>query len=339
MNRKVSLPARGKFQSYVRPLLDRRLSASAYRLYSLILCLSRETGSCDLDNAELGALLGLSREYVRRLLGEIAMDLVQVRTLEGRRVLQPVALDLAEDSALYGRRLFEPEDVTIGLTTPKNNGAGEDFPSCTPHENGSDSVSVNYSCSLASTIVDASDRRRRLINTNLKDSSSSFLSSTIVDDKAIPSTIVDDMPEFGLDLSFAAIMARWDRCFGDIRTSEADILSDYLDDPELAATATAAGETPADWIQAAIIETDLAKARNPIKYLRAVLNDWLKRGSRTPKGETNAVSSGSSTSGNDAAAATIDRDAAIRDILDRFDSGQLGPAEAKEQLAGLGYVL
>lgn len=337
---KVSFPPRGKFNSFVSALLDRRMSPAAYRLYNLILALSWEKGTCDLDNAELGSLLGMSREYVRRLLGEIAMDLVQVRTLDGRRVLCPASLDLAEDSALYGRRLLEPVDGTIGVTITKEKGGDEDTPSRTPYANMPKKPgSVNYSCSVASTIVDASNEEEDSINTDLKDSffiPDGGVPSTIVDGKSLSSTIVDDNGNSpGIDLVFAQVMAKWDRCFGDIRSSESDIIGDFLDDPGVAAAAAKGGEQAVDWILAAIEETDLAKASKPIKYFRAVMNDWLKRGTRKSKKEQDATSTSSSSNGSVAAA---DRDRDIRAILDAWERGDLDGVEAKRRLAALGHI-
>lgn len=349
--KKVSLPPRGKFYSPVAALLDRRMKPASYRLYNLILALSWETGYCDLDNAELGDLLGLTREYVRSLLGEIAMDLVHVRTLDGRRVLCPTSLDLAEDSALHGRRLIETVDGTNWETIPKDKNGDEDIPSRTPHASipAKKPGSVNYSCSDASTIVDGMNEEEESINNDLKDSffSPNGQSSTIVDDTRQTSTIVDGKGQSstivdvtvkppGIDLAFAQVMAKWDRCFGNIRTSEADIIGDFLDDPQVGAAAAQGGEQAVDWIMAAIEETDLAKANKPIKYFRAVLNDWLRRGTRTREKEQNATSTSSNSNGSETA---TDRDREIRTILDKWERGDLDGDAARRRLGELGYVL
>jgi hypothetical protein len=291
---------RGYIKSSVDILLDQTLKHPAYRLYNLILAYWQQHSGCDRTNADLGALLGgLSREYVRRLLEDLKQrDLVaESATLDGRRQLVPArAIDLAID-ALPVSSIFQPVDATFPHRPQPNPAGRASSGSCTPHQNIPGRV--NYSCTPASTIVDAPLHEEEESNINTLDSSSSSytaLPSTIVDGKGQlstqvdgkrkPSTIVDPPA----DVDFAAAAAKYCLYFGDIDAAVGDLIGDYLDDQELTTIAAAAKERPIDWVLAAIQETGLNKAANPSTYFRTVMTDWIGRKSRERRKKANGRS-------------------------------------------------
>jgi hypothetical protein len=137
-----------------------------------------------------------------------------------------------------------------------------------------------------------------------------------------------------IDAPFGRISARWCKYFDDISAVEADLLGDFLDDKELVRLANEATETAEVWILAAIEETAIAKAKQPIKYLRKVLNNWIQRGYRIPpqKGQQDATPNGTHERPGNV-------ESNVESILDQLERGDIEPGEARRQLAAYGHIL
>jgi hypothetical protein len=276
---KTNFPPRGYVQTPVSHIFDNNISPAAFRLYSAILALSWEHGYCPDSKARLARLLGLSRQYVSNsLLGELrANDLVHERTLDGRTVLVPCAIDL-DGNSLIGHRLFE--DDADGILGPKLE--NETGPSRTPHDD--QEASVNYSCGQGVNYIlqnGAHEEEEIYIDSIFKDpllhdEKPSTISDKTTGNGAKPSTIPDKTP---YDPDFAEITALWCQYFGDISPVVADLIGDYLDDPEVEKLAGEDGA--AVWVLEAIKETALNEANSPNKYFRAVMNDWIRSGRKT----------------------------------------------------------
>lgn len=284
-------------------VVNPRLSHPAFRLLGLVAAYSWETGGCDLNNQQLAEMLGVSRQFVSRLIGENkSYGLMVEKTLQGRRFLQPV-------------------DGTIG---------DADSPSRTPH--GLLSTTDN---TVLSTTDNINDVEEESIKSNKDSSSSRGVLSTTDNINDYMLSVVDNS---GIDAAFGRVAARWCHYFGDISPAVADLLGDFLDDPDLARLAGAAEELPEAWLRAAIEETGLAEARNPAKYFRKVLSDWIRRGFRTPpQGDNGNGASGSDHQQDEPV--SLDGRQLIEAILDRFEAGELSRDDAKQQLAAYGVVL
>lgn len=310
---KSRLPSRNYIKTPLDALLNPKVDNAAYRLLNLIIAYSWETGHCNLNNSDFARLLGCSREYARRLLGELsAIGLVQESTLNGRRILVPVcAIDLMENIP-DGRQLLESEDGTFEQQAPPESGRASSS-SRTPRGNAQPKADVNYSCADVSTIVDKMPLEEDESINELPDIKVSSSSSSIREepstqvDKNVPigekpatlvdktgkgnktSTIVDKtshneatIVDRSADLDFARIAAAYTRYCGELDNTISDLLGDYLDDSVLAQIAAVHGENPVDWILSAIQEAGLNKAQKPANYFRAILRDWISRGNRQP---------------------------------------------------------
>lgn len=314
----TTLPPR-KIKLPVAAIFNKKLSDPAFRLLAVVTAYSWEFGYCDLTNKQLGDVLGVSRQFVSRLLGECYGLLVE-QTLQGRRLLRPV-------------------DGTIG---------DADSPSRTPHDITGAGV-LSTQDNIKKDMLFSVDENGTLLSTQdninglhveeeervLIDSSSSERGVLSTQDN-IKQDMLLSVDNNGIDAAFGRIAARWVHYFGDIGPAVGDLLGDFLDDPDLASLAREAEEPPEAWLMAAIEETGLAEARNPAKYFRKVLSDWIKRGYRTPpQGDSHAANG----SDNQNEPASLDGRAAIEAILDRFESGELGPDAARRQLAAYGVVL
>ena len=274
----------------VGAVFNPRISDPAFRLLAVVTACSHETGWCDLNNTQLADVLGVSRQFVSRLIRELG------------------------DAGLLDDETLPGGDHRLTPATPSGDTA-------------------------AVILVDTGRARKAAPR------------EAVVQTQNIASQPLAPLPSSegeyqggqveGLDQPFARLAALWVRYFGDITPVEADYLGDFLDDPALARLAEQGQETAETWITAAIEETALAKAKNPIKYFLAILNNWIKCGTRKPQKGTN-----NATSTPDHAASTGpgrtgpgDRNTAVAAILDRLESGQLEPDGARQQLAVYGHVL
>jgi hypothetical protein len=321
----------------VAAVFNPKLSHPAFRLLAIVTAYSFDTGWCDLNNQQLADLLGVSRQFVSRLLRDLsANDLVSDTTLAGdKRKLTPVSDDsLPWRGDLVGRGLFEPVDRTIEQQAPLTGGRASRS-SRTPHKSGlstEDNTVLSTRDNLNAPVVEE--------QINKKDSSTTTKAAGMSTRDNIKNMlpVVDKTP---LDQAFARVAARWVNYFEDISPVEADLVGDFLDDPPLIKLAQASAESPDDWLIAAIEETALAKAKTPAKYFRTVLTNWINRGYRTPpQGESNAPTATPGPKGTSQAnPGNPDRTAAIIAILDQLDSGRLSPDDARRQLAAYGHVL
>jgi hypothetical protein len=310
------------------------LSHPAFRLLAIITANSYSSGWCDLNNQQLAEMMNVSRQYVSSLLRELAIDLVSDTTLDGKRCLKPT---LTDDSSpwrgdLDGRGLFETVDGTIEQQALPD-GRRASRSSRTPHKILS--TGDNSGLSTGDNINGSHEEEENKILIESSSSEGGGLSTgdNIKKDMLLP---VDNS---GIDAAFGRVAARWCHYFGDISPVVADLLGDFLDDPELAGLAAAVEESPEAWLMAAIEETGLAEARNPAKYFRKVLSDWIRRGYRTPQQQGDNRHAASKSDHQQDAPASLDGRAAIEAILDRFESGEIDRDEAKRQLAAYGVVL
>lgn len=306
------MPRRGKGETVTLPprhvrilvsaVVNPRLSHPAFRLLALVSAYSWETGWCDLNNQQLAEMLGVSRQFVSRLIGvNKSYGLLVEKTLQGRRFLQPV-------------------DGTIG---------DADSPSRTPH-----AVLSTTDNTVLSTTDNINDEEEESLNNRESSSSERGGMSTTDNINQDMLSVVDNN---GIDAVFGRVAARWVHYFRDIGPAVADLLGDFLDDPELSRLARGVEESPEVWVMAAIEETGLAEARKPAKYFRKVLSDWIRRGYRAKEEQQDAKNE--SRSGPvEGAGQSDDQRKAIHHILDRFEAGQLGPDEARRQLAVYGYA-
>lgn len=301
----TALPPR-HIKLLVAATLNPRLSHPAFRLLALVAAYSWETGWCELNNQQLADMLGVSRQFVSRLIGENKRyGLLVEKTLQGHRFLQPV-------------------DGTLG---------DADSPFRTPHA----VLSTTDNIVLSTTDNINSVEEESLKNRESSSTERGGMSTT--DNINIFTLPVVDNGD-GMDAAFGRVAARWVYHFGDIRPIIGDLLGNFLDDPDLARLAAKAEESPEIWIMAAVEETALTEdVRDPGRYFRRTLTNWINQGYRIPpqaQGDQDARHrNDTATNGTN----SDDQRAAIHALLDRFESGELGADEARRQLAAFGYVL
>lgn len=336
------MPRRRKGNNYSLPpreiriprqaIFNQDVSDAAFRLLAVIAALSWETGACDLNNSQLAQVLGKSRQFVSSLLRDLsAMDLVSDLTLDGKRCLE---LTFADDSSpwrgdLFGRGLFEAADGTFEPQAPPKSGRASGS-SRTPHVlSTTDNTVLSTGDNINAHVEEEESLKDKI------DSSSSGPGMSTGDN--IKQDMLSGVDNTFLDEPFARISALWCRYFGDITAVEADLLGDFLDDGTLGNLAAQGGETAEVWIVAAIEEAAMAEAKQPVRYFRKTLNNWIQRGNRsslsTPKGqqvihEQTHEQNGRNGSQSDAGA--------IKAILDSLERGEISPDTARQQLAAGG---
>lgn len=267
----------------VGAVFNPRISDPAFRLLAVVTACSHEAGWCDLNNTQLADVLGVSRQFVSRLIRELG------------------DAGLLDDETLPGGDHRLTPAIPSGDTT-------------------------------AVILVDAGRARKAAPPESVQ--------TQDIASPPLPEGEHQEGRAGGVDQPFARLAALWVRYFGDITPVEADYLGDFLDDPTLARLAEQGRETAEAWITAAIEETALAKAKKPSKYFLAILNNWIKCGTRKPqKGTNNANPAPDHAANTSPGQSPGDRNTAIAAILDRLESGQLKPDDARQQLAVYGHVL
>jgi hypothetical protein len=265
------------FSAPVGPALEMELSHAAYRLWHIITIYAKASkdGTCWLENIELAALMRgkgnnvCSREYVRRLVGELsAIGLVsESLTDAGRRGLKPARADVWAKNAADGPRFLEPEDVSFAPPGPANGGratGGER----TPHV-------VNSSCAKSSTLVDATlhDDDRLIKPGNNGNGNSSIL----VD--GIWSTPLDD-------IDLIRLKALWRQFFGAIDPVDEAFIGELTSSPEFRQAAAKQNKSPTEMMREFITTAAQFKAKNPGRYIAKMWEN--RRSDRQPEEETPA---------------------------------------------------
>jgi hypothetical protein len=259
------------FQAPVAPALDTDIGHAAYRLWHIVLIYAKadKEGVCWLENVELAALMRgngdrpCSREYVRRLVGELsAVGLVsEILTDVGRRGLQPVSANIWAKNAADGPRFLESEDVSFTPPGPADNGGRATGERRTPH-------AVNYSCVLPSTIVD------RTPHDDDEDINPDYLTEVI-----IPSTIVDS-------IDLIRLKALWRHYFGEVGPIDDAFLGELTAKPEFKQEAGARNQSPTELMAEFITTAAENKAKIPVRYIKKMWSNIVGEAS-LPAGRQN----------------------------------------------------
>ena len=253
------------FNAPVGPALDVNLDHAAYRLWHIIIIYAKASpdGICWLENVELAALMRgkggnvCSREYVRRLVGELsAIGLVsESLTDAGRRGLIPARADVWAKNAAVGPRFLEPEDALFAPPGPADNGGRATGGVCTPHV-------VNSSCANPSTLVDGTPHDDE-DSINLHHQQLDKISSTTVDNTT--STPLDE-------IDMVRLQALWRHYFGGIAPVDEAFMGELVARPKFRQEAQARSRSPTELMRELITTAAENHAKHPTPYIKKM---WL----------------------------------------------------------------